>query len=113
MLPDLIVVWNDTPAAEHRALVSDRHGTVEWPTPGRNPDGRSGNHRLQGWMAAAGPSVTAGAELSGATILDIAPTALTMLGLDVPPDMVGRPILGRRAEELESMQSTPAGEAPA
>lgn len=100
LLPDLIVVWNETPAAEHRALVSDEHGKVAWPTPGRNPDGRSGNHRLQGWIAAAGPSIAANAELSDATILDIAPTALTLLGLEVPHEMTGASLLQRSAPEL-------------
>lgn len=93
LLPDLVVVWNDEPASDHRLLVSDRYGEVAWPTPGRNPDGRSGNHRLEGWVAAAGPSVMANADLPEATILDIAPTALALLGIDVPQAMVGVPLV--------------------
>lgn len=100
LLPDLVVVWNETPTAEHRALVSDQHGRVDWPTPGRNFDGRSGNHRLQGWLAAAGPSIDRSAEIRGATILDIAPTALTLLGLDVPPGMRGTALLQPANREL-------------
>jgi predicted AlkP superfamily phosphohydrolase/phosphomutase len=44
-LPDLIVRWSDAPAAAHRAIVSARYGSIAWPTPGRHPQGRSGNHR--------------------------------------------------------------------
>jgi predicted AlkP superfamily phosphohydrolase/phosphomutase len=93
LLPDLVVVWSDRPAAEHRALVSDRHGHVDWPMPGGNPDGRSGNHRLEGWIAAAGPSIAESAGERGRTILDIAPTTLALLGVDVPHDMGGTPFV--------------------
>lgn len=92
LLPDLIVVWSDAPAAEHRALVSERCGRVEWPAPGGNPDGRSGNHRLQGWIAGAGPSIAEGAEIRAATILDIAPTALALLGRNPHAGMTGAPL---------------------
>lgn len=110
-LPDLIVVWSDTPAAEHRALVSDRHGLVEWPAPGANPDGRSGNHRLQGWIGGAGPSIAEGAELRGASILDIAPTALALLGSDPYPGMTGAPLAALVARRA-FMAGTPAGDTP-
>lgn len=92
-LPDLIVVWSSQPVSELTAVVSDQYGTVAWPTPGRNPDGRSGNHRAQGWLAAAGPSIRAGQQIRGASILDIAPTALSLLGLEKPEDMVGASLL--------------------
>ena len=79
--------------SELTAVVSDQYGTVAWPTPGRNPDGRSGNHRAQGWLAAAGPSIRAGQQIRGASILDIAPTTLSLLGLEKPEDMVGASLL--------------------
>ena len=103
LLPDLVVVWSDRPVARHAALVSDRHGRVDWPAPGSNPDGRSGNHRLQGWIAAAGPSINSNSETLNGTILDIAPTALALLGLEVPPDMAGTPL-----SQLMAAQSRPA-----
>jgi predicted AlkP superfamily phosphohydrolase/phosphomutase len=53
-LPDLLVLWADTPAAAHRLLTSPRSGGVAWPDPGRNPDGRSGNHRPEGFLIVAG-----------------------------------------------------------
>ena len=109
LLPDLVVVWNDRPAAEHAALVSDRYGKVDWPAPGGNPDGRSGNHRLQGWIAAAGPSIAAKAEIVDGTILDIAPTVLALLNLDVPPDMAGAPIAQMMVSQLGHAQASNEG----
>lgn len=47
-------------------------------------------HRPLGVLAMAGPGIKAGEQVHGANILDIAPTALTMLGLPVGADMDGR-----------------------
>ena len=60
-LPDMIVRWAESPASMHRAVSSPRYGVIPWPTPGRNPEGRSGNHRAQGMLIAAGPDVKPGA----------------------------------------------------
>ena len=59
-----------------------------------NPDGRSGNHRPQGWVAGAGPRIPAGHPAGGGTILDLAPTALSLLGVDRPADFAGSPLFG-------------------
>jgi predicted AlkP superfamily phosphohydrolase/phosphomutase len=53
-LPDLLVRWSETPACRHRVLHSPKLGSVPWPVPGRHPDGRSGNHRGQGFLLGAG-----------------------------------------------------------
>jgi predicted AlkP superfamily phosphohydrolase/phosphomutase len=90
-LPDLVVLWSHTPAASHRALVSPKYGTVAWPTPGRNPEGRSGNHGPQGMLIAGGPGVQRGA-IEGGNILDLAPTLLQLLGQPVPQQMEGKPL---------------------
>lgn len=50
-------------------------------------------HRPHGVLAMAGPGVRAGETVYGATLLDIAPTALTMLGLPIGADMDGRVLL--------------------
>jgi predicted AlkP superfamily phosphohydrolase/phosphomutase len=94
LLPDLIVRWSDSPCACHRAVVSDRHGSIAWPTPGRNPDGRAGNHRGAGFLIASGGSLPAIAEQSAADIRDLAPTACALLGVPPPWPMQGRPIAG-------------------
>jgi hypothetical protein len=57
-----------------------------------DPDIVRGTHRLQGVLLAAGPSFRAGREISGATLADITPTLLQVLGLPVPAYMDGRPL---------------------
>ncbi|MGH7571809.1 MAG: alkaline phosphatase family protein [Gemmatimonadota bacterium] len=92
-LPDLIVRWKETPAGMHEAVSSPRFGTVRRSTPGGIPNARSGNHRGEGWLIAAGPDVPRGARLrESAHILDLAPTVLERLGARPAGTMTGRPI---------------------
>ena len=51
--------------------------------------GDSGCHRLQGVVLAKGPSVVKRREVTGARILDLAPTILHLMGAAVPTDMDG------------------------
>jgi len=88
-LPDLLVRWASSPAANHRALVSSRYGSILWPTPGRNPDGRSGNHRPEGFLLAAGDSIRPDSQIENAHILDLAPTVLALLDIPKPAEMCG------------------------
>ena len=92
-LPDLLVDWAATPAARHRAIASPRFGEIAWPTPGRHPSGRSGNHRGEGFYFAVGAGLAPGRKADG-DILDLAPTVLARLGAAMPPTMRGRPLLG-------------------
>ena len=50
----------------------------------------SGNHRMEGILMMIGEDVAAGKHLEGATVLDIAPTVLSLLGHPVPAYMEGR-----------------------
>ncbi len=51
----------------------------------------SGNHRVGGIIAAAGPGIRGpGVRLRGASALDLAPTVAVLLGLPIPDDMEGR-----------------------
>ena len=52
--------------------------------------GPTGDHRMEGVLVAAGPPFRAGTKPRGATLLDIAPTVLHLLGVPVPGDMDGR-----------------------
>ncbi|MBI1189379.1 MAG: tetratricopeptide repeat protein [Tepidisphaera sp.] len=63
-------------------------------------------HRPLGVIAMAGPGI-AHAPISGATLLDVAPTALTLLGLPVGGDMDGRVLIEALATpgEIERVPS--------
>jgi predicted AlkP superfamily phosphohydrolase/phosphomutase len=88
-LPDLLVRWASSPAANHRAIVSSSYGSIPWPIPGRNPDGRSGNHRPEGFLIAVGDRIQPGSQIKDAHILDLAPTVYALLDLPKPAEMCG------------------------
>ncbi len=97
-LPDLIVRWVDTPAKVHEALASDRLGRIERETPGRIPNGRSGNHRGEGFLVASGPGIPSDAALEApGDIRDLAPTVLELLGHPALEGLEGRPLTLARA----------------
>ena len=83
-LPDLIVTWHPSASARHRAVVSAEFGAMPWPTPGKQPDGRSGNHRFEGFVAGLGDAI------AGGHILDLAPSFMTYLGVPPRASMKGR-----------------------
>jgi len=58
----------------------------------KGPD--DGGHGPYGFFALMGPSVGRSGEVSEASLLDIAPTVLTLMNLDVSPDMEGRSLVG-------------------
>ena len=58
-LPDLLVKWKHKPVAGYRKIFSQQFGEIEFKTPGKNPDGRSGNHRPEGFVIAIGKNYTA------------------------------------------------------
>jgi predicted AlkP superfamily phosphohydrolase/phosphomutase len=92
-LPDLLVRWTASPAANHQKLVSSRYGSVLWPTPGRNPDGRSGNHRPEGFLLAVGECIQPYSKIEKASILDLAPTVLALLNTPKPVEICGNTLL--------------------
>jgi predicted AlkP superfamily phosphohydrolase/phosphomutase len=52
--------------------------------------GLSGHHRPEGLVILSGPGVTRGKHLENANIVDLAPTILHTMGLEVPRDLDGR-----------------------
>ena len=58
-------------------------------------------HRMHGIFAVAGPGIKRDELFHGTSLLDIAPTVLTLLGLPVPGDMDGRPLTGIFTEGVE------------
>jgi predicted AlkP superfamily phosphohydrolase/phosphomutase len=85
-LPDVCVVWADGSLMGRFQLPG--HGTIEGP----RTDLRTGQHRHLGFMLGAGHGIAQSEEQTTGTILDIAPTALALLGVDRPPELPGRPI---------------------
>lgn len=55
----------------------------------RFPRGHSGDHRMNGFLLAAGGPFAAGADVTGARVVDLAPTVLWALGAPVAEDMEG------------------------
>ena len=92
-LPDLIVRWSSSPAANHRAIVSEPYGSIRWVTPWRNPDGRSGNHRPEGLLLAIGDHIQKGSQIEDAHIVDLAPTVCALLNIRKPAEMCGNVLL--------------------
>jgi predicted AlkP superfamily phosphohydrolase/phosphomutase len=98
LLPDLVVTWRDWSYVVRRAR---GEGAA---TPGaivesgvRTGDAArfmslelSGCHRPEGILLARGPGVPAGREVSGAHIMDLAPTMLSLLGVPIPAHMDGK-----------------------
>jgi hypothetical protein len=93
MMPDLIVHWPERSGAVHEAVVSEQFGRIERDTPGRIPNARSGNHRSEGFWIAAGPEIEArGCVDAAGDVLDLAPTALAILGARTRDPIRGVPL---------------------
>jgi predicted AlkP superfamily phosphohydrolase/phosphomutase len=56
-LPDLIIAWAPNPAANQRKIVSNQFQSISVSAPRRNLDGRSGNHRPEGFLIAVGNKI--------------------------------------------------------
>jgi predicted AlkP superfamily phosphohydrolase/phosphomutase len=85
-LPDLTVLWNQS--FRWSSVHSSSLGSLTIPV----QDRRTGSHRPDGFLLVAGPGVPAGAQLTGCSVYDIAPTVLTMAGIPIPNHMDGRPL---------------------
>jgi predicted AlkP superfamily phosphohydrolase/phosphomutase len=89
-LPDLIVRWRPMSGAVHARIVAPELGAIDRATPGRIPNGRSGNHRGTGFLIARGAGIAAGGRLrAGAHVLDLAPTVVRLLGTEAQVPLAG------------------------
>lgn len=59
----------------------------------REPAGPAAWHRQYGILVMAGPGIKQDERIYGASLIDIAPTVLTLFGLPIGEDMDGRPLL--------------------
>ncbi len=79
-------------------------GLVEFPTNAwlaDSPD-RSGHHRMDGILFLSGPGIRSGYRIQGASIMDVAPTVLALLGAPIPDNMDGRVLQAAMTDELRS-----------
>lgn len=115
-LPDLVFDLGEHPYLAGDSLTASR---VLEPLPS---DFLQGRHRANGIFIATGPDIRPGVRLEGARIVDVAPTVLYALGLPIPKDMDGRPLLSiftdetrasRPVEYARPQRPAGAGEAPA
>jgi predicted AlkP superfamily phosphohydrolase/phosphomutase len=73
---------------------------------------RTGNHALEGVLAAFGPLVRKGERVHDARVVDVAPTILRMLGYHPPRSMDGRPVdvflPGAAKRDLQDLKGGPS-----
>ncbi|HVO72651.1 MAG TPA: alkaline phosphatase family protein [Ignavibacteriaceae bacterium] len=91
-LPDLLVQWKNKPASSYAKITSEQFGEVYWPMPGLNPDGRSGNHRPEGFLLTAGKNIKINSSIQNKHIIDLAPTIVNLLGAEIPKGFDGEVI---------------------
>lgn len=91
-------------------LISDHGFHPDHLRPDRMPAEPAGpaiEHRDQGICVLAGPGIRRDHMISGATLLDVTPTILTLFGLPVGADMDGRPLVEafETAPEIRTVES--------
>ena len=84
----------------HVMIVSD-HGFQSGARRPRRPVEPAQWHRPQGIFVLHGPGIRADERTEGATLLDIAPTVLTLLGLPIGDDMEGKVLVNAFIEQPE------------
>lgn len=89
-MPDVVVLWTRERRVER--VRSDRFGVIDV----AHTDVRSGQHRPFGYIAGAAPWLQPSGEPAlgevGGTLVDLAPTVLSMLGVPVPASLEGSPV---------------------
>jgi len=83
--PDLIVYFGDL---AWRSVGSLGHGSIYTSENDTGPD--DANHAKQGVLVMYDPKSDQSEELSGLHIMDVAPTILSAMGIEVPQDMEGK-----------------------
>ena len=83
--PDLIVYFGDL---DWRAVGSVGLNTIYTFENDTGPD--DANHAEYGLIIMSGPGIPDPGEVEGMSVMDVAPTVLTLLGVEVPEDMQGK-----------------------
>jgi predicted AlkP superfamily phosphohydrolase/phosphomutase len=90
VLPDLAAHWAGRPLGDSIGVRSRRWGELVWERGQKLTSGRSGNHRLRGWLLTAGSGIVPGTAPAAST-LDLVPSIFHVLGAAPPPDIASRP----------------------
>ena len=98
LAPDIVVKWGTHCGYSYAFKVSSKSKALEWieqldPNTPQNLafySGKSGHHRDDGIFVASGPHIRDTETVSGAKIIDLAPTILHLSGVPVPDSMDGR-----------------------
>jgi predicted AlkP superfamily phosphohydrolase/phosphomutase len=104
--PDVVVKWALNRGYSYAFKLSAKSADLRWterldPKKAENLQyytNKSGSHRDLGIFVAYGPGIRPGVNAADAHIIDLAPTVLSLFGLEVPTDMDGRVL----TEVLES-----------
>lgn len=88
-LPDLSVTW-DNDAAVLDQIKAPTAGLIHGVPGHAVPAHYTGNHRATAFVLAAGNGVRQGTPIADGHIIDIAPTILGLLGVDLPAALEGR-----------------------
>jgi predicted AlkP superfamily phosphohydrolase/phosphomutase len=113
--PDLILNWWDaqtfTIAKSHPKFAGQP--TVFYPSNAAcTGQDITGIHRREGVLVTGGPQMaTLGPQPDAADLIDIAPTTLALLGLDVPADMDGRVLTDMIRAAVHTSRTSPASRA--
>ncbi len=92
-LPDVVAGWNPDARILGR-LASAREGLLEGAAGYQTAPYYTGNHRPNAFLLVRGPDTPAGVEVNGRDVLDVAPTILAKLGVELPVPFEGAPVAG-------------------
>jgi len=95
--PDLFIYFDQC-----RYNISEMmgYGSIYSYDTGKGAD--DGGHGRQGFFVMAGPGIAAIGEVKNMTLLDVAPTILSLTGLPIPEDMEGQSLLQKGKEAAYS-----------
>jgi predicted AlkP superfamily phosphohydrolase/phosphomutase len=93
--PDLLVTWKDFEYNTRRGYGVEGDGLLGSSLEFSDVSAysslqKSGTHHVKGILISEGPQIDDQASVNGASIIDLAPTILYLLGVCVPEDMDGR-----------------------
>ena len=87
--PDLLVRWGDSPVQSGLAWEGDSHRVIARRRTAHRRHPVNGSHREMGILVAHGPPFRSGVTIDGATLYDITPTLLYLLGQPIPRGLDG------------------------